>query len=109
MEELEKQGIPCPLVVFVTAFDRYAVRDFECNALDYLLKPVHPERLAVTLQRVRNRTPFCRQATASDAVFVKTASVARFVPWSEVRHIVSEGNYTGVFLAGAPSFLMLRP
>jgi two-component system LytT family response regulator len=45
----------CPLVVFVTAYDQYAVRAFEANAVDYLLKPVEPERLAATLQRVRER------------------------------------------------------
>lgn len=44
-----------PLIVFVTAHDRYAVRAFESNAVDYLLKPVEPARLATTLQRVHDR------------------------------------------------------
>ena len=44
---------PRPAVVFVTAFDQYAVRAFEENAVDYLLKPYRPERLAAALQRVR--------------------------------------------------------
>ncbi|MFM8566381.1 MAG: LytR/AlgR family response regulator transcription factor [Gemmatimonadota bacterium] len=44
-----------PLIVFVTAYDEYAVRAFEANAVDYLLKPVEPARLAATLQRVQER------------------------------------------------------
>ncbi len=100
---------PLPHLVFVTAFDRYAVRGFECNALDYLLKPVQPERLAETLRRVRSRAPFFQRATSNDAVFVKTGSSARFVQWGEVQSIISEGNYTRLFLENAPSLLMLRP
>src|SRR3546814_18804900 len=44
-----------PCVVFTTAYDQYAVRAFEANALDYLVKPVEPARLAQALQRVRER------------------------------------------------------
>ena len=42
-----------PSIIFVTAFDRFAVRAFEVNALDYLLKPVHPDRLAMALERIQ--------------------------------------------------------
>ena len=48
---------PAPAVVFVTAFDHYAVQAFDAAAVDYLLKPVEPERLALALQRVRERSP----------------------------------------------------
>jgi two-component system, LytTR family, response regulator len=44
-----------PLLAFVTAYDEYAVRAFEVNAIDYLLKPVAPERLALTFKRTRER------------------------------------------------------
>jgi DNA-binding LytR/AlgR family response regulator len=44
-----------PVIVFVTAYDEYAVRAFEANAIDYLLKPVRPERLERALRRVRER------------------------------------------------------
>jgi two-component system LytT family response regulator len=46
-------GAHLPLVVFVTAFDRYALRAFEVHAIDYLLKPVSAQRLEVALERVR--------------------------------------------------------
>ncbi|WP_147674834.1 LytR/AlgR family response regulator transcription factor, partial [Vulcaniibacterium tengchongense] len=52
-----------PMVVFTTAYDRYAVRAFEANALDYLVKPVVPERLAAAVARARAR----RAAAASAA------------------------------------------
>ena len=45
----------CPPVVFVTAYDQYAIKAFEVHALDYLMKPVHPQRLAATLALVRER------------------------------------------------------
>jgi two-component system LytT family response regulator len=48
-------GDECPLVIFVTAYDEHAIRAFEVNALDYLLKPVERERLAATLARARER------------------------------------------------------
>lgn len=100
---------PLPHLVFVTAYDRYAVRGFECNALDYLLKPVWPERLAETLRRIRKHVPLRRRPTADDAVFLKAGSTARFVPWRDVRMIFSAGNYSRVFLPGDASFLVLRP
>lgn len=100
---------PLPHLVFVTAFDRYAVRGFECNALDYLLKPVAEARLAETLQRVLRQEPLRQKALADDAVFVKVGATARFLPWIEVSHILSEGNYTRVFFERYPSTLVLRP
>ena len=45
----------CPLVVFVTAYDQFAIQAFEVQALDYLMKPVHPTRLASTLRLLRER------------------------------------------------------
>lgn len=55
--EVVQQLSDPPVIVFVTAYDEYAVRAFEANAIDYLLKPVQPERLARALARVRQRIP----------------------------------------------------
>lgn len=55
--EVVQQLSSPPVIVFVTAYDEYAVRAFEANAIDYLLKPVQPERLERTLARVRQRIP----------------------------------------------------
>jgi DNA-binding LytR/AlgR family response regulator len=55
--EVVQQLAAPPFIVFVTAYDEYAVRAFEANAIDYLLKPVQPERLQRALIRVRQRMP----------------------------------------------------
>jgi DNA-binding LytR/AlgR family response regulator len=55
--EVVQQLTDPPLIVFVTAYDEYAVRAFEANAIDYLLKPLQPERLERALARVRQRIP----------------------------------------------------
>jgi len=60
-----------PAIVFATAYDEYAVRAFEANAVDYLLKPLQPERLERALDRVRQRIP------AGDADTARVKSVAR--------------------------------
>jgi two-component system LytT family response regulator len=51
LEELDRRGIPMPRIIFVTAFDRYAVRAFEVNAMDYLLKPVGQARFDQAIDR----------------------------------------------------------
>lgn len=94
-------------VVFVTAFDRHAIRAFECNALDYLLKPVLASRLAATLRRA---APLARLAPRrDDSVLVKTGNVARFVRWNDIVAVVSEGNYTRLHFAAGDTALVLRP
>ena len=99
---------PHPRVVFVTAHDQHAIRAFECNALDYLLKPVNPERLAETLQRIRMQPRTPPPAGPDDCVLVKINSTMRFVPWRDILSIKSEGNYTRLFLAGGGTSLILR-
>jgi two-component system LytT family response regulator len=99
---------PLPHIIFVTAYDRYAVRGFECNALDYLLKPVRPERLEESVRRL-GRAAAIRRASLDDVVFLKGASFARFTPWRDVHHILSEGNYTRVYLNDGTDFLIVRP
>jgi two-component system LytT family response regulator len=74
-----------PQVIFTTAFDQHALQAFEVNALDYLLKPVEPARLAAALARVKGY-----EAT----VFVRDGRRCWLVPLNEVRVLASEGNYT---------------
>jgi len=98
-----------PEVVFVTAHDRYAVRAFEVNALDYLLKPVHPDRLAAALKRLgaaeRDDRPASRLAE-SDLVSLRTDRGLRVVPLLSITHIEADENYTRVHVKGsAPAFV----
>src|SRR5262250_2421525 len=71
-----------PQVVFTTAHDEHAVRAFEVNALDYLLKPIDPRRLASTLDRVRSASvvPAARGGSVLEQLFVRDGSHCWFVP-----------------------------
>jgi two-component system LytT family response regulator len=83
-----------PQVVFTTAHDEHAVRAFEVNALDYLLKPIDPRRLASTLDRVRSAatTPASKSASVLEQLFVRDGTRCWFVPLREVQLLTSEGN-----------------
>ena len=101
-----------PHVVFVTAYDEYAIRAFEVNALDYLVKPVEPERLKGAIETVRERaaetTPHAvvseedapRTLTAEDQVFVKDGERCWFVQLADVRLFEAAGNYTRLYFDG---------
>jgi two-component system LytT family response regulator len=79
-----------PQVIFTTAYDEYAIKAFEVNALDYLMKPVPPARLAAALARVRPvpDTPRLEQ------VFVRDGERCWIVRLPEIFLLESEGNYT---------------
>jgi two-component system LytT family response regulator len=96
-----------PQVIFTTAYDEYALRAFEVNALDYLLKPIQKERLKESLNKLIERQAARGQDTetkssqlsATDQVFVKDGDRCWFVKLSEVRLFESEGNYIKVYFA----------
>lgn len=98
---------PVPSIIFVTAHDRYAVRAFEVNALDYLLKPVHPDRLTAALARVRSTAAAPGGALAlEDLVSLREDRGLCLVPVREITHIEAEENYTRVHRAnGRPAFV----
>lgn len=100
LSELEK----APHVIFVTAYDEYALKAFEVNALDYLMKPVEPQRLAEALLKVRQKneeeiSSYNNRGILgeNDQVFVKDGERCWFVKLSEVRLFESVGNYAKVF------------
>jgi two-component system LytT family response regulator len=81
-----------PHVIFTTAYDQYAVQAFEVSALDYLLKPVEPERLAAAIRKLQVVPAGGRDAPL-EQLFVRDGPRCWFVPLREVRLISSEGNY----------------
>ena len=88
-----------PRIIFTTAYDEFALRAFEVNALDYLMKPITPDRFAAALGRVReDPTAPADQSPlrTSDQVFVRDGERCWFIPVSKVRLLESEGNYTRV-------------
>ena len=100
--ELLEEISALPEVVFVTAYDEYAIRAFEVNALDYLLKPVSPQRLSETVKKLvnkesvekgENNTPL----NDDDQVFVKDGEKCWFVSLQNIRLFESEGNYVRVY------------
>lgn len=100
-----------PPVVFTTAYDAHALRAFEVNALDYLLKPVQEARLAAALDKVRAQLPADLQApvlasaiatpaaplTGQDQVFVKDGERCWFVRLADVRLFEINGSYTQLY------------
>jgi two-component system, LytTR family, response regulator len=83
-----------PRVIFTTAYDQHAVRAFEVNALDYLLKPIEPERLAAALLKVRNvSAPTTSQRNVLEQLFVQDGPRCWFVPLREVSLLSAENNY----------------
>ena len=100
LEELTK----APKVIFTTAYDEYAIKSFEYNALDYLLKPIKPERLQKALEKLSQEvnTPEPEEGpremlTEHDQVFVKEGEQCWFVKLSDIRLFQIEGNNTRIF------------
>jgi two-component system LytT family response regulator len=108
MEFLEALEPPVPHVIFTTAYDEFAVKAFELNALDYLLKPVDPARLAAAIDRIPGlrqspaaKRPPAGSLDATDKVFVREGEKCWFVEVGHIRLLESEGNYTRVHFADA--------
>jgi two-component system LytT family response regulator len=92
-----------PLVVFTTAYDEFALKAFDVNALDYLLKPITADRLAEAVSKIldKERTKLGRardkKLGVEDQVFVKDGERCWFVSLANVRLFESDGNYIKVF------------
>lgn len=100
LEELDK----VPKVIFTTAYDEYALKAFEYNALDYLLKPIEPIRLEESVKKLiegkRKEKTYSESheaLTAEDQVFVKDGDKCWFVKLEKVRLFESEGNYVRLY------------
>ena len=99
---------PLPAIIFVTACDEFAVKAFEVDAVDYLLKPVRPERLANALQRVvhSQKPSQAERLSYDDKILLDADEEMRVVFVAEISGITAEGNYTRVQLAdGSSSFV----
>ena len=100
LEELDN----VPSVIFTTAYDEYALKAFEYNALDYLLKPIEPKRLEEAIKKVMLKKELKAEQiqkveilTPEDQFFVKDGERCWFVKLEEVRLFESEGNYVRIF------------
>ena len=101
LELLEKMSNP-PRTVFVTAYDEYAIKAFELNAYDYLMKPIDPERLAEVHRKLmeENQIPQSVQNSdilrEGDKVLIKDGEKVWFINVNDIRFFESEGNYVKV-------------
>lgn len=95
-----------PKVIFVTAYDEYALKAFEVSALDYLMKPVSPERLEEALRRLEEDADSYEESenltkrsrlSQDDQIFLKDGDRCWFVTLKDVSRFQSEGNYVRVF------------
>jgi len=86
-------------VIFVTAFDKYAIRAFEVNALDYLIKPVDPERLTITMERiseVSSAEKTLPDFNYNDSIFLEHAGSFFFIKINTIIMINAEAAYSEV-------------
>lgn len=93
-----------PITVFTTAFDEYAIKSFEYNALDYLLKPVNEKRFGMALEKVRAKMETTNQdsdktkkLTAKSQIFIKDGESCWLVKIGDISLFEIVGNYTRVF------------
>lgn len=91
-----------PQVIFTTAYDEFALKAFEFNALDYLLKPIQAERLSESVQKIQAKSSKKagnrdHKLGGEDQVFVKDGDKCWFVRLSDVRLFESDGNYIKVY------------
>jgi two-component system, LytTR family, response regulator len=100
-------------IIFVTAFDEYAIRAFEVNALDYLLKPVNPERLALAIEKLQQTAApavnFHRPLEYDDFIFLTVGESSRFLRVSLMRCIRAAGMYSEIITSDGQKLLILKP
>jgi two-component system, LytTR family, response regulator len=99
--ELLESLISVPIVIFVTAFDAYAVKAFEVSALDYLMKPVREERFAKAMEQAIDRF----RGKEQSVIFVKDRGRYHMIKWEDVHLIESMDNYARLFFKKQTVFL----
>lgn len=116
--EMVKKLEEIPKVIFVTAYDEHAIKAFEVNALDYLLKPVDPERLSETVEKLlkadeeeysSSKTLEIRKErvlNGEDKVFIKDGEKCFFVALNDIRYFESKGNYVKVYFGKSKPMIL---
>jgi two-component system LytT family response regulator len=111
---LERIGAADFRTIFVTAFDAYALRAFEVNALDYLLKPVNPERLKKALDKLLAgdtsvQATTLRPLAIDDRLYLELGGRSVFLKVGRVTHVTAAGDYSEVFTAEGEKLLVEKP
>ncbi|MCX6138458.1 MAG: LytTR family DNA-binding domain-containing protein [Ignavibacteriales bacterium] len=99
-------------VVFVTAFDEYAIRAFEVDAVDYLLKPVNPDRLRAAMERLEKEVvpaePSKQRLEIEDSLFLSVNSRLKFIKVNAILFIQAAGDYSEIYLADGKKGLVQK-
>ncbi len=97
-------------VVFVTAYEEYALRAFEVNAVDYLLKPVNIKRFNITMERILNKKKqnVSKELTYSDQLIEKNFNGFRIIKLKNILYISAEGDYTRICCIEENDMLLYR-
>jgi len=99
-------------IIFVTAYDEYAIRAFEVNAKDYLLKPVNKERLSLAIERLKTEQEsednVLEKLEFEDSIFVMVNNHYQFVKISSIIKIASAGNYSEIYTSSNLKGLVLK-
>ena len=99
-------------IIFITAFDEYAIRAFEVNALDYLLKPINPERLAKAIERLETDDAIeqrdGKELDYEDRLFFTLGTQLRFLEVKRIVAISSAGDYSDVLTCDGQKSLALK-
>jgi two-component system LytT family response regulator len=99
-------------IIFVTAFDSYAIRAFEVNALDYLLKPINPARLAQAIERLATHDSApaspVRALEYEDRLFIEVDERSRFLKVSDIIVISAMGDYSQIVSCDGQKSLVLK-
>lgn len=104
--ELLEMLYEVPITIFTTAFDEYAIKSFEYNALDYLLKPINEKRFAQAMEKVEEKLGKNKELTAKEntgrltgnsQIFIKDGEKCWLIKVGDISHFEIVGNYTRVF------------
>lgn len=102
---------PMPSVIFITAFDDYALKAFEANAIDYLLKPVSEERFQKAIQKFLDKSPGITNKTAdlldtmaqspsqNNRIVVKTGNKVKIIPVHDIQYLEADDDFVKIFTA----------
>ena len=98
-------------IIFVTAYDEYAIHAFEVNALNYLLKPVNPQRLAQTIERLADTAEknIEKHFEYADFILANSGRKSKFVKISSIKCVLAAGVYSEILTDENEKFLFLRP
>jgi two-component system LytT family response regulator len=101
--DLLEELIETPCVIFTTAYNEFAIKAFEVNALDYLLKPIQTQRLREAIGKVKKQLADIvtdrerSMLSENDQVFIRDGDKCWFVKLTDIRMIESAGNYAKIF------------